>query len=160
VRLCVFAVCVVVACALTGSAVCAEDGKGGCVPGLASCCFMGVPGGQIQNSGVKIPGRSWARILVIPAIIDGFKAYKGETAEEYLGIGSLPATTEGDGGVGKALMSCCWVGVPAGQLMNSGESVPARAWLKAVPYVGTAVSIYDGYKAFQGETMSEYVGIE
>lgn len=148
--------CLLVVALLSGSAVAAER-KGGIVPGLASCCLIGIPGGQIQNSGGQVPSRSWARILIIPAIIDGVKAYEGETAEQYMGVSTLPTATAGKGGFGPAVMSaCCWTGIPAGHMMNSGMEVPTRTWLKLVPYVGVAVSLYDGYKAYQGETISGY----
>lgn len=147
--------------AMLSSPLIAEDNKGGIVPGIASCCLIGMPGGQLQNSGVNIPSRSWARILIIPAIIDGVKAYNGETAEEYLKVSSLPTTSIGKGGVGNAFLSaCCWAGLPAGHLMNSGQNIPARAWLRIVPYVGGIVALYDGYKAYGGETMSGYAEIK
>ena len=81
----VYLVVMVLLLGVAASAV-AEEGKGGIGPGLASCCLIGVPGGQLQNAGITVPGRSWARILVIPAIIDGVNAMKGETAEEYLDV--------------------------------------------------------------------------
>lgn len=141
-----------------------QDKGGGIVPGLASCCLpIGIPGGQVMNSGLAIPGRSWARILIIPILIDGVKAFTGETAEEYLGVDSIPSDTaeEGKGGLGPGIISaCCWAGVPTGQMMNSNMTVPTRSWLKLVPYVNSVVTIYDGFKAFQGETLQQYCEIK
>lgn len=160
--LCIMAVIAAISLAAICPAFAAEKQEGGVVPGLASCCLIGIPSGQLVNSDVAVPGRSWARILVIPAIMDGIAAFKGETAEEYLSIKALPAKdTQGKGGVGAALQSaCCWTGVPAGHMMNSGLEVPARAWLQLVPYVSTFTSIYNGYEAFNGETLQEFCEIK
>ncbi|MCE5323929.1 hypothetical protein LLG46_11525 [bacterium] len=159
---CILAVFAAVSLAATCPVFAAEKQNGGCVPGLASCCLIGVPSGQLENSGISVPGRSWARILIIPMITDGIAAYRGETAQEYLGVESLSATqASGKGGLGAGLKSaCCWTGLPAGHMMNSGYEIPVRTWLEMVPYVGSVASLYNGYQAYNGETMQEYCEIK
>ena len=133
--------------------------KGGCMAAFAGC-IADIPMGQFDNSGVKVNwGRSILRFLVVGRVYDSYKAYTGETAEEYVGVPSIEQGTEtpADGGIGSGLKSCLFAGVPGGQLMNSGYDVPARAWLRVIPYLGWAVQIYDGAKAYGGETLNEYV---
>ncbi len=133
---------------------------GGCVAGLISGC-VSTPFGQWENSGYKPSvGRSVARVLMVGRLYDMYKAYQGETTEEYLGIDSLSEVepTEEQGGFEAGIKACCLEGVPAGQLKNSGISVPTRSWLRLLPYVNTLVWAYDGVKAYQGETIEEYAG--
>jgi hypothetical protein len=133
--------------------------KGGCMSAFAGC-IADVPMGQFDNSGVKANwGRSILRFLVVGRVYDSYKAYTGETAEEYVGVASLEKGTEtpSEGGIAPGFKSCLFAGVPGGQLMNSGYEVPTRSWLRVIPYLGWAVQIYDGAKAYSGETLNEYV---
>jgi|ADurb_H2B_02_Slu_FD_contig_31_1769446_length_600_multi_11_in_0_out_0_1 hypothetical protein len=155
----------IASCAM-GSTQAAEEKKGGCMPGLASCCLGPVPGGQVMNSGYKIPGRAWIRLCILPIAYDAFKAYQGETAEEYIGVDSIDQPADGGkkGGIAPALVSCCLgpVGVPQGQIMNStgSQSISFRPVLGMIPYVSFLAWAYDGYQAYQGETLQEYSEIK
>lgn len=133
--------------------------KGGCMPGLASCCLAPVPAGQIMNSGYDVPNRAWLRILIIPAVYDGVLAYQGETLQEY-GLHKSTSKPPQDRAI-PALTSCCLypVGLPQGQIMNSGKNITARSMFKSIPYVGQVVGLYDGLTAYQGEDLAAY-GLE
>lgn len=145
-----------------------ETKKGGCVAGLMSCwgwgpAGFGAPLGAVNNSGYKGDvGRSILRWLWVGTIIDGVKAYQGEKAEEYAHFdgNAKPSADTAKGGVAAGLKSCCLIGIPAGQMRNSGIPVPARAWLRGVPYVCGLVELYDGYKSYGGETLAEYCGTD
>jgi hypothetical protein len=138
-----------------------EEGKGGCVPALASCFVPGAPLGQFENSGNEIPmGRAiigW--IPVIGNLYNAYKSYGGETMEGYLGVDSMASGGESKGGISAAWKSCCFY-MPSGDLLNSDQTIPLRSWLLMVPYVGEAVGIYNVYKAYTGETAEEYLGAE
>ena len=139
-----------------------ETKKGGCTAGILGCC-VGVPMGQVTNSGYPGNyGRALIRFLLVGGLLDGVKAYQGETAEEYLGVTDMskPTGPEKKGGIGAGIQSCCLIGVPGGQLRNSGMEIPSRAWLRLIPYVNGLVWLYDGYKGFSGETFQEYTGTE
>jgi hypothetical protein len=64
------------------------EAKGGCSAAWKSCCLW-MPSGALLNSDQKIPTRSW--LMLVPYVdiavcgYDVYKAYTGETAEEYLG---------------------------------------------------------------------------
>ena len=142
----------------------AQKKTGGCTAGLAGCCIVGVPAGQVRNSGYTIPGRAWSRLLIVPILYDAYKAYQGETGEEYLGVQDL-SVPAGDpkGGVASGLLSCCVGGVvalPGGQMYNSTGKVSSRSGLRSIPYVGQIAALYDGYKAYGGETLQEYAEIK
>lgn len=132
--------------------------RGGCMAGVLGC-LTATPFGQWENAGYKPDvGRAVARVLVVGMVYDAFRAYKGETAEEYLRTDILAATPPAKaGGIGAGIKACCLPGVPGGQLRNSGIDVPARAWLRIVPYLGQLVWVYDGYQAYRGETIEQYL---
>jgi hypothetical protein len=134
-----------------------DEGKGGCVPAIASCLIPGAPLGQFENSGNEIPmGR--AIIGIIP-LYNAYMSYKGETMEDYLKVDTLATGGEAKGGCSPAWKSCCFY-MPSGTLLNSGQKIPTRSWLMLVPYVNVAVDVYNVYKAYTGETAEEYMGTE
>lgn len=135
-----------------------DGDRGGWMAGVLGCC-VSTPFGQWENAGHKPDvGRSVLRFFLVGAIYDGYKAYQGETAEEYLRTDTLTATPPRKaGGVGAGVKACFLPGVPGGQLRNSGIDVPARAWLRMIPYLGQVVWVYDGYQAYRGETIQEYL---
>jgi len=78
---------------------------------------------------------------------------------------SVRAEAPGDekkGGCAPAALNCCLpaLAVPVGQVMNSGYSVPSRSYMKLIPVANIVFGIMDAVKAYKGETMAEYLGVE
>ncbi|MFO7945603.1 MAG: hypothetical protein R6V19_02135 [Armatimonadota bacterium] len=107
------------------------ENKGGCWTGCLSTGCIGIPAGQVQNSGYNVPVSRVALRVVTLGLYDGYQGYKGETAEEYVGdecddIGTALEGADAGGpipGAWSCLAAGC-AGIPGGHLKNSGYTAP------------------------------------
>lgn len=116
----------------------------------------------MNTNGYHVPVRAWLRILPLVNVYDAFKAFNGETMEEYGAVPTFDARDESSdkkgGGIFSGCVSCCLspCGIPQGQVMNSGQPVSFRSVFIYMPYIGAFTPIYNGFEAMGGEDMNGY----